>query len=95
MLVLNILLVTVSIIVLGSIVPLFQLAYSKRRKATTYRYVFSDDLVNFDMNTEIRSDVTSRVKLATRGWVRGPQGSIMTQEDFEKKKEIEYSIQLP
>jgi hypothetical protein len=95
MLVLNILLVTVSIIVLGSIVPLFQLVHSKKRKTTTYRYVFSDDLINFDMNTGIKSDVISRAKLATRGWVRGPHGSIMTQEDFEKKKEMEYSIQLP
>lgn len=95
MIIFYIILITIGIIVLGSIVPLLQLLNAKCHKKSSYKYVFSNELVDFDMDFTIKSEFISRPLLATRGWVRGPQGSIMTNEVFEEKKKAEYSIQLP
>ena len=95
MIIFYIILITIGIIALGSIVPLLQLLNAKSHKKCSYKYVFSNELVDFDMDFSIKSELIHRPLLSTRGWVRGPQGSIMTNEAFEEKKKAEYSIQLP
>lgn len=87
--------VTLGIVILGSIVPIFQFIISKRQPKKSYQYVFSNELINHKINFKLSNELISRALLATRGWVRGPQGVLMTDEAFEQKKKIEYEIELP
>ena len=95
MIIFYVILITIGIIALGSIVPLLQLLNAKCHKKSLYKYVFSNELVDFDMDFSIKSEFVYRPLLSTRGWVRGPQGIIMSNEVFEEKKKAEYCIQLP
>ena len=93
--ILYLLALTVAILLLGSIVPLVQVLIAKKNRKKTYKYVFSEELVNYDFDTKIKNKLVARTRLATRGWVRAPQGNIMTDDDFEQKKNAEYNISLP
>lgn len=87
------------ILLLGSIVPILQFLVSKRRRQKSkknYKYVFSDELINYDFDfPSLKTEQVPRTLLATRGWVRGPQGNVMSENLFDKKKSEEYSIKLP
>lgn len=86
---------TIVILLLGCIVPFTQFLIYKKSNKKSCKYVFSEELVNFDFEFEINDKVVARTLLATRGWVRGPQGNVMTEYDFEQKKAAEYDIALP
>lgn len=95
MIILYVFLLTLMIVFMGTIAPIIQIIMSKRKTNKSYKYVFSDELINYDIEYELGEDLASRILLATRGWVRGPQGNIMTRASFEEKKIAEYSIELP
>lgn len=95
MTILYVILLTIAIVLLGSISPLFQALILQKKQGKTFKYTFSDDLINRDIELEFKKEFIPRTLLATRGWVRGPQGKIMTNDAFEQKKLEEYSIELP
>lgn len=82
-----------------SVVPFIQfiVLYFRRHK-NKYRmvYYFSRELFDYDMNRKSTIDITiNRRVLANRGWVRYPNGKVITETDFEEKKKEEYQIELP
>lgn len=95
MIILYILAITLIVVILGSIIPILQVLISKKQAKTSYQYVFSNELINHKIKFKLEDGLFSRALLATRGWVRGPQGILMTNEAFEQKKKIEYEIELP
>lgn len=95
MIILYIVLLTLAVIALGSIIPIIQVLFSRKTSPKMYKYVFSEDLINRDIQLVFRENLAPRTLLATRGWVRGPQGELLTQNAFEEKKFKEYSIELP
>lgn len=102
MLILYLLIVTVAILILGSAAPLVQYLILRMRskKKNSFEYIFPKELFDYDMDSNNCADKNNcslipRTVLATRGWVRGTQGVIMTQESFEEKKNHEYKIDLP
>ena len=95
MIILYLLVLTISILFLGSIVPIVQVLIAKKNKKTTCKYVFSEELVNYDFDAETKDKLVKRTVLSTRGWVRALQGNIMTESTFEQKKTVEYSVDLP
>lgn len=90
-----------SIIVLGSIVPMVQFVcyLFHREQSNTKSYYFSKELFDFDLDSlkfENNSQQQySRLDLGDRGWVRCPNGTIITNEMFDQQKKDEYSIELP
>ena len=95
MIVLYIFMLILSVVVLGSVIPILQVLFSKKQSPQMYKYVFSEDLINHDIQLVFRENVAPRTLLATRGWVRGPQGELLTQDAFEEKKLQEFSFELP
>lgn len=90
-------------IVLGSIIPLSQFIYFKIKPVEKKtRYYFTEQLLNYDLdnltfeNVDIvDSKENNRLYIADRGWVRRPNGTVLSDCSFEKKKELEYQIELP
>ena len=90
-----ILLFTLILVILGSVVPIFQFIKYKKNLKSQYVYVFDQELLNCHIESSSTNNQVSRYHLNNRGWIRGPQGHIMDEKDFEKKKNDEYNIQLP
>lgn len=84
-------------IILASSIPLIQyiIANRKTKESYTQKYMFSDELVNFDIEGKELDEHTDRFSLANRGWIRCPNGTIMSEKNFQAKKEQEYKIELP
>lgn len=88
---------------LGSIIPLVQyLLFRFKLTVQPKRLLFSQVLLDYDMDNLQYESVQSlnevfinRLNLANRGWVRGPHGTVMSDESFEAKKKCEYDIELP
>lgn len=88
---------------LGSIVPLAQYLFYRIKLSTQpARLLFSQVLLDYDMDDlqyeSVKSQsevVIDRLKLANRGWIRGPHGTVISDESFEAKKQCEYAIELP
>lgn len=88
---------------LGSIIPLAQyLFYRIKLAAQPAKLLFPQVLLDYDMDDLQYESVKSqgevfidRLNLANRGWVRGPHGTVMSDESFEAKKKCEYDIELP
>lgn len=93
----------VVVVLLASIVPLCQFLFFKLKssknaddyEADDYEYIFSNELVNKDIDFQNSNQLPSRKIASSRGWIRGPQGEVMTNKDFEEKRNLEYSIDLP
>ena len=89
-------------LVLASIVPLLQyiVHLRKNRGSMAEMYFFTQELLDYDTNrlSKFKNDsisITNRVELANRGWIRCPNGTIMTEQEFEERKREEYSLELP
>ena len=89
-------------IALASIVPLMQyiVCLKKNKSSAEGLYYFSQELVDretesFSVKNGIQPAVVNRVELTNRGWVRCPNGSVMSEQEFEDKKRAEYLIDLP
>lgn len=91
-------------LILGSIVPLIQFViYNQKLNRQPSLFLFSQTLLDFDLDTLTFENVDSksanvvvnRLGLADRGWIRCPNGTIMSNEDFSEKKKCEYDIELP
>lgn len=88
--------ITCVILILGSTVPIIQfLLMRKNRIKKFYTYSFNSELFDMELDSVNDDRYVSRAMLSMRGWIRGPQGDIMTQKTFQKKREDEYSIDLP
>lgn len=88
--------ITFAVLALGSIVPVIQfLLTSKSSKKNKYSYSFPAELFNMELDSTYEDEFVSRSVLSMRGWIRGPQGNIMTKKAFQEKRDIEYSIELP
>ena len=86
----------VIVIAISSIVPIIQyLIWRKKNVSEQIQYFFSRSLVDFDIDTEFKSDNENRFALANRGWIRCPSGTVLSNEAFERKKMDEYDIPLP
>lgn len=91
-------------LLLGSIVPFVQYFIYRSKKSTpaASAFLFSQSLLDCKM-VDLKYEKVSvgdrvlidRVALSDRGWVRGPNGVVMTAKDFEAKKKSEYEIALP
>ena len=85
------------------IVPWVQFVVAKRKNRKHKRhnmnsqYLFSRQLLDYKMklSQNVCDTNCDRFKLADRGWVRCPNGTIMTEDMFDEKKKIEYDILLP
>lgn len=103
MMVFTILLLILVTVLLGSIVPFIQYIEFKRKPVgKRYKYYFSEELLNYDMdnlsfeNIDVVNERTNnRLYLSDRGWIRCPNGTVMSERGFEEKKAREYSIELP
>lgn len=90
-------------LLLGSIVPFAQyLIYNVKSNSQPSKLLFSQVLLDYNMDNlkyervSAQSNVfVNRLDLNNRGWVRGPNGVVMSKEDFEAKKKSEYDIALP
>lgn len=95
-------------IILGSIVPVIQFFKFKITSNKTAfnkyenHYQFSRELLNSDLDNlkfenvdKVDRKLNNRLYIAERGWVRGPNGTVLSLHDFEEKKSIEYEIELP
>ena len=90
------LLITIVVILLSSVIPIIQFVWASFRGKTKYTYLFPLELYDRDFRWSEKNDyLVSRQLLATRGWIRGPHGSVMTNESFQVKKNLEYEIDLP
>ena len=96
MLIVYLIIVTLIILVLSGAIPFIQFLLIKR-KPSQPRYTFSAELLNYDWDLDTCEDdkLITRKIVATRGWVRGPQGNAMTEQSFQEKRTLEYSIDLP
>ena len=98
-----VLLMVLGTIFLGSVIPLLQFIRFKRthiKKKT--KYYFTEQLLNYDLDNlrfenvdVVDSKYNNRLYIADRGWVRRPNGTVLSGNSFEKKKELEYQIKLP
>lgn len=87
----------------GSVVPIIQyLVQRSRTKSQVTKLLFHQSLLDFDMDNMryelayCKNDIfISRHALKDRGWVRGPNGTVLNDMDFESKKKCEYKIALP
>lgn len=93
---------TCACLIFGSIIPIIQfLLNRKKREKNKYTYSFPDELFNIDLDSvdededEDEDEFVSRAVLSNRGWIRGPQGNIMTRKTFREKRDAEYNIELP
>lgn len=90
-------------VLLGSVVPVIQFIKFKNKPAEKrYKYYFTEELLNFDMDNlnfenidVINERKNNRLYLADRGWIRCPNGTVMSDRGFEEKKALEYGIELP
>ncbi len=88
-------------VALASVVPLVQYIVSRNSRAMPERLysfaqeLFDHDTENFSTPSGNQPAVVDRAGLANRGWVRCPKGSVMSEQEFEKKKHAEYLIDLP
>ena len=91
-------------ILLGSIVPLVQFVlyhYKAKNQPTVFR--FSQKLFDMDMDFSAKNikhtDKTirnvNRFGLSDRGWIRCPNGTVMDDADFSRKKIEESEFELP
>ena len=87
---------------LGSIVPLVQYVTYRLKLRVPSKFLFSQTLLDYNMDglkyetiSATGGSFINRLSLSNRGWIRGPNGIIMTDEDFEAKKKSEYDIALP
>lgn len=88
--------ITFSVLALGAIIPIVQfLLVSKNNKKNTYTYSFPSELFNMELDSAYEDEFVSRSVLSMRGWIRGPQGNIITKKAFQEKRENEYNIELP
>ena len=82
--------------ILASIVPFAQFfAFRKRKISLIQQYRFSYDLFNYDIDNKGDNRHVDRFALSNRGWIRCPNGIIMSNETFEEKRNNEYSVDLP
>jgi len=95
--------ITIILIILGSIVPFIQY-FVEKRKASIHEnnstnvisYTFSKQLFDADFNPSFNSVAFApRTLVGARGWVRGPHGKVLTDDDFKQKKDIELKNDLP
>ena len=85
-----------SVCILASIVPFAQfLAFRKRKLSLNQHYRFSNDLFDYDIDNKGNNRHVDRFALSNRGWIRCPNGIIMSNETFEEKRNNEYKIDLP
>lgn len=91
-------------LLLGSIGPLLQFViYNRKLKSQPSKYHFSQTLLDFDMdslsfeNIDDKNEdaVVCRLNLSDRGWIRCPQGTVMSERDFGEKKKREFELELP
>ena len=91
-------------LILGSIVPFVQyVVYNQKLKKQLLRFRFSKTLLDFDLDTltfenagsQNKNAVVNRIRLADRGWIRCQNGTIMSNTEFDEKKNREYHIELP
>lgn len=90
-------------LLLGSIIPFVQyFICNAKLSSQPSKLLFSQTLLDYNMDnlkyekTSTQSNIfINRLVLNNRGWVRGPNGIIMGDEDFEAKKRCEYDIPLP
>lgn len=91
-------------LILGSMVPFIQFViYNRKFNARPARFLFSQTLLDFDMDALTFENVDSkgsdatidRLGLLDRGWIRCPNGIVMSNNDFDQKKKLEYKIDLP
>lgn len=90
-------------LLLGCIVPFAQyLFFGSKLNSRPSKLLFSKMLLDYDMDNlkyekacAQTGDLINRISLNNRGWVRGPNGIVMSEEDFEFKKKREYDIALP
>lgn len=95
--------VTVVVAMLGSIIPMIQFFVEKRKVSNLENdsvkvvdFVFSRHLFDANFNpSPNNANIASRTLVGTRGWIRGPQGHILTDYEFKKKRSSEYKIELP
>lgn len=88
-----ILLMVIGTIFLGSIIPLLQFIRFKRthiEKKT--KYYFTEQLLNYDLDNlrfenvdVVDSKYNNRLYIADRGWVRRPNGTVLSANSFERK----------
>lgn len=98
------LLIILLVIVLSLIVPTIMYVYNYRQSPKVTRFYFSHTLLDFNLKElsfeKIRKndgdrEAVNRFALANRGWVRYLNGEIMDNDMFQKKRDSEYSIELP
>ena len=91
-----ILIFILSVCILASTVPFVQfLTYRKRKYFLLQQYRFSNDLFDYDIGNRDGNRHVDRFALSNRGWIRCPNGTIMSNETFEEKRNSEYKIDLP
>lgn len=84
----------------ASVIPLYNYFNQKQREKSVgdngYAYSFSSGLVNYNLDRlDSGSPVNGGYNSARRrGWIRG-SSCVMDGEEFKRKRDEEYALQLP
>lgn len=97
----EILISLIGVVMASCIIPVVQFIKIRKHSSKITEYSFSEQLFDLDLDELSFEDANNefssidRRLLADRGWVRCPVGTVMSNEQFEKRKMSEYEKELP